>query len=270
MRVNGGIIGPQKDITTGTASGIWSLTDAQKERGASNWPNTVPVISNGLQLYLDAGNLASYPRSGNTWYDISGNGRNFTWNSVSFTPGPGPIGYFSTSGRRCTGPASNSFGITNTSGYTIYLIMYQNAANNTSAFKFYSSNGSGSAGRAIFAHCTWGDGIIYFDQGGCCNADQRVNVSGGTMNTWNIIVFRQSQTERQIIKNNTVLATGSGTPANINLSSTAVDLGSSDEYGGDSSSFDARIGQFIVYNRTLSTDEMTTNYNLLRTRYGLA
>jgi hypothetical protein len=31
-----------------------------------------------LQLYLDAGNASSYPGSGTTWTDLSGNGRNGT------------------------------------------------------------------------------------------------------------------------------------------------------------------------------------------------
>lgn len=33
------------------------------------------VITDGLVLYMDSTNTASYPGSGNTWYDISGNGR---------------------------------------------------------------------------------------------------------------------------------------------------------------------------------------------------
>ena len=34
------------------------------------------IITNGLVLCLDAGNRRSYPGSGNTWYDLSGNNRN--------------------------------------------------------------------------------------------------------------------------------------------------------------------------------------------------
>ncbi len=36
------------------------------------------VITAGLQLYLDAGNASSYPGSGTTWTDLSGNSRNGT------------------------------------------------------------------------------------------------------------------------------------------------------------------------------------------------
>jgi hypothetical protein len=36
------------------------------------------IVTNGLILYLDAGNPASYPGSGTTWTDLSGNGNNGT------------------------------------------------------------------------------------------------------------------------------------------------------------------------------------------------
>lgn len=266
MRFNGGRLGAKSSITTTAASGIWSLKQDTIQESLKVFPTT-GLIKSGLQLHLDAANSVSYPGTGTSWFDISGNGRTFTWNTATYTSGANA--YFSTSGRRCTGPASNSFGITNSSGYTIYLIMNQVAAAESGAFKFYSSNGAGSAGRGIFTHCTWSDGNVYFDQGGCCNADTRTSVSGGTMNTWNIFVFRKSSTERQIIKNNSVLTTNTSAAANINLNSTAVDLGSTDEYGGASSTWNAQLSQFIVYNRALSTDEMTANHTVLRGRYGL-
>jgi len=37
-----------------------------------------PVVTTGLQLYLDAGNASSYPGSGTTWTDLTVNGRNGT------------------------------------------------------------------------------------------------------------------------------------------------------------------------------------------------
>ena len=34
------------------------------------------VVRDGLVLYLDAANPKSYPGSGTTWYDLSGNSKN--------------------------------------------------------------------------------------------------------------------------------------------------------------------------------------------------
>lgn len=228
------------------------------------------IVKDGLTLHLDAGISDSYSGSGTTWFDLSGNGRNFTWfTTPSYTTGSIP--YFSTLGNRCTGPASNSFGIDNTSGYTIFLISEQNALVATAAFKFYRADASSSTGRGIFSHCTWSDDNIYFDQGGCCNSDTRTFVASGGSQTWNIWAFRRftSSSTRSISKNGTTLITNTATAATIDLDSRGVDLGSSDEYGGNSSTWNAKLGGFMVYNRGLSDDEITQNVNSIKNRYGL-
>lgn len=44
-----------------------------------------PYFLNGLVLAVDAGNLSSYPGSGTTWFDLSGNNNNGTFvGSISF------------------------------------------------------------------------------------------------------------------------------------------------------------------------------------------
>ena len=40
------------------------------------------IATDGLVLCLDAGNVRSYPGSGSTWYDLSGNNRNATFTST--------------------------------------------------------------------------------------------------------------------------------------------------------------------------------------------
>jgi hypothetical protein len=248
-----------------SASGIWSLNDVEEAVQGNNWAASLPVIKDGLQLYLDAGNTASYPGSGNKWYDLSGNNRHFTISNTPFTSGSIP--YFSTLGGNMVGPESNSFQIDDRNGYTIYLIMYQNSLVNTGAFKFY---GSGTLNRAIFAHASWSDGVIYFDQGGVGSDSTRISASGGTLTTWNIFVFRRNgYRQRQILKNNSVIASSSLSTADLNFNTTSVTLGSTDEYGGSASTWNARIGHFIVYNRGLSSIEMSYNHNLLKTRYSL-
>jgi len=223
------------------------------------------IIKDGLVLHLDAGNPKSYSGAGTSWYDLSGNGRHFAWvSSPSFTTGQIP--YFSTLNNRCTGPASNSFGIDNTSGYTIFMHAMQNSLVATAAFKFYYAGG----GRGIFAHCTWVDDSVYFDQGGCCGSDTRTSVASGGSQSWNLWGFRRTaSTERSIWKNGTSLTSNTAAPAAINLNSTAVDLGSSDEYGGNTSTWNARLATFIVYNRGLTDAEMRQNHNALKSRFGL-
>ena len=44
------------------------------------------IVTDGLVLYLDSVNTKSYPGSGNTWYDLSGNG-----NNVQLSSPPTPV-----------------------------------------------------------------------------------------------------------------------------------------------------------------------------------
>ena len=107
------------------------------------------IVDDGLVLYLDASNEKSYPGTGSTRFDISGNGRNCSWVSTPSVGTDTGVKYFTTLGNRCLGPASNSLGINNTSGYTIFLVVKQLSLAGAAAFKFYSP-----AGRGIFAHAT--------------------------------------------------------------------------------------------------------------------
>jgi hypothetical protein len=219
------------------------------------------VVADGLSLFLNTYDPSSYSGSGSVWNDVSGNNRNFTWTSVSYVTGT--TNYFETNGRLARGPASNSFGITNTSGYTVQMLMFQNSAATSSAFKWYSSNGAAnsSTGRGFFAHCTWSDGVIYFDQGGCCNSDTRTSVSGGTMNVWNVISFRRGpNSQRDIWKDTTRLISNTASAANINLNSTAADIGGTQE----GTTWNARLAAFVVYNRNLSDAELQENATNLK------
>jgi hypothetical protein len=263
-----GYIGFEQDkaISGLSAGGFWGMKEQHVLKTENRWPPGL-LVTDGLQCFLDTTNKNSYAGSGTLWKDISGNGRDFSWVSTpSFTADTVP--YFSTLGNRCQGPASNSFGINNTSGYTVFLIMLQNSLVSTSAFKFYSST---SGGRGIFTHSTWSDNNIYFDQGGCCNADTRTSVGSDGVTSWTILTYQRDTngSTRRIYKNGSILATNTNSAANINLSATAVDLGSSDEYGGNSSTWNARLGGFLVYNRGLNATEIANTFTSLRTRFGI-
>jgi hypothetical protein len=255
----GKYLGPEGSYLSG---GIFSLKDQYFLTSTDNWKVPLSVPTNGLQLYLDASVEESYSGTGNIWSDISGNGKHFTWESTPSYNASG-IKYFSTLGKVSSGPASNSFGITNTTGYTVFYTMFQNALAASSTFRWVSSNIPDD--RGIFAHSTWVDGLIYFDQGGCCDADTRTSVAlPSPTGTWHVIALRadRSTTRRTIWRNNSILATNSSSMANINLSSSPARI-------GEDGNWNARIGQFVMYNRPLSDSEMTTVYNDLRVKVGL-
>lgn len=227
--------------------------------GFSRGPN---IARNNLVLALDARNAKSYPGSGTTWYDLSGNGRNFTWSTATWDS----EGYFSTSsGQIATGPASNSFGINNSSGYTIFLAFKTNAATNNAAFKFV---GSGTYNRGIFLHPGWTNDTLYFDQGGCCNSDQRLTYFNSNVisSVYNVVTLRSTVATRSIFYNGVKVSNTTTTAANINLTSTGVMLGNvSDE----AYTWNGNLAAFYVYDTGLTDDECIQTHIALKSRFGV-
>lgn len=233
----------------------------------------VPIQRSNLQLLLDASNAKSYSGTGTTWYDISGNNRHFTWNGTAgaqYTKS-GAKSYFSTSGTRAQGPASNSFGINNGTGYTIFMVSTTQTDNSNSAFKFYNTSGSNSAStsRGIFLHPGWSNYTMYFDQSTCCNADQRTSYtfSLSDMRNFRIWTFRSRLYDRSIFMNGTSYTTNSTYAGNINLGAAAVDLGGSDEYGTAASSWNGQLAYFAVYNTGLDDTTILNISNALAGRF---
>lgn len=82
MRINGSIIGSNvtPSFLSG-ATGIWSTQNVELANRQIIWPTN--IVTNGLVLFLDANNTNSYPGSGTTWNDLSGNN-----NTGTLTNGP--------------------------------------------------------------------------------------------------------------------------------------------------------------------------------------
>jgi hypothetical protein len=253
-------VGYMRWNTTNEATEIWNGSAWVEGPTATPPPPPFPFVTNGLQQYLDASDSTSYPGSGSTWYDVSGNNRNVT-GLTSFTSA-GTASYFNIDSLEGTGPASNSFGINNTSGYTIILVFKTNTITANAAFKFWGNVGYN---RGIFLHPGWVNNTLYWDQGGCCDANQRLTASM-TYSTWQMLGLRSDVSSRKIFLNSAVVASSSTAAANINLDSRAQTIGGpSDEAdwpGGD-------LALFAVYNRGISDAEWTSNYNGIKSRFGI-
>jgi hypothetical protein len=253
-----------KDIVNNT--NIKTLNDYVINKKANNldvsYLKDSPIVLNDLVLWLDAGVSSSYPGVGNVWKDLSIYDKHFTWNSVDWNSS----GYFNTNLKRATGPASNSFGINNTTGYTIFFVFQTLVSAANAAFKFRGSVGSN---RGIFCHPGWTVDTIYFDQGGCCNSNQRItyynNNISNTDNIWNIVGLRSTVDTRSILYNNSLVTNTTTVAANINLDSNPVLINPADE----GFNWIARLACFAVYKRGLTNEEYFQNFNAIKRRFSL-
>jgi hypothetical protein len=226
--------------------------------GFSRGPN---IVRDGLALALDAASPRSYPGSGTTWFDLSGFGRNCTFSSTpTITIGPNG-GYWQTSGVTATGPASNTLGINNSSGYTIFWVGRTVSSGSNAVFKIHSSV---SGNRGIFVHPSWSNNTIYFDQGGCCSASQRLTYTNNkiTDGTWAICGLRSTVATRSIFYNGAKVSNTTTTAADIDLNSTTMQINPS----GGGYNWNGYLASFFVYNKALSDNEMFQNYKAFKTR----
>jgi hypothetical protein len=217
------------------------------------------IVTDGLRLYLDAGNAASYPGSGTTWTDISGFGNNFTLvNGPTFSTESGGAIVFDGANDYATGPNSNTFGIT--ADCTIEMVIKPTQAVGGTSFRFTANENV----RGLFAHTPYDTGY-YFD-----SANQRIQFIDGTLINQNAyFVFRRraaTSPYREIIRNSVQRAAQTDPLNTMTLNANPVLLAA---IPSDFEYYKGNMYIFRVYNRALSDAELTQNYNADRARFGL-
>lgn len=221
------------------------------------------IVENGLVLHLDAANPKSYPGSGTTWFDLSGNGNNGTLtNGPTFNSGNGgsfvfdgvndyiDCGPVSSIGSSLTGLTVSVW--INTSVKDIKCIAENGTGYTTNTFYMFQENASN------FTFSVYGT-----------NYDVVFSNYTYQTNTWYNLVGIWSPNTRVDLYSNGVLS--SGTKQGVVQSSlingnTNLLLGSRN-YG--SFAFSGKYGITKFYNRALTTQEIQQNFNALRGRYGI-
>jgi hypothetical protein len=212
---------------------------------------TPPVITTGLVFYVDAGNTSSYPGTGTTWSDLSGNARNFTLtNGPIYNSGSG--GYFAFDGVNdfAQGPSLNVG-----TGFTIECWV-QTTTTATDCFIgqspsrgiYFGSRPSGGVKLGISGQFDVPWGFVLSTSN--INTGNWVYCSS-TYDGANVKVYVNSSLERTTAK------TGYYNAATIRI--------------GDSGAGEYLIGNISIarlYNTVLTGTEIVQNYNAQKSRYG--
>ena len=226
-----------------------------------------PVVDTSLMVWVDAAQTASYSGSGVTWTDLSGNGKNYTLTAgptYSSTTNGGVITFAGASSQYAT-TATTLFNSTTTNTYSINIWVYP-----TGAGQMVSVNGQATpnSGYHYTALEITAAGLIYFGQwtGGMTT----VATSSQSLNAWYNLVLTYNGTTATAYVNGVSVgssaiiwsAPGASTFFSL-MSQDATRMSGATAYASGS------IGAFMVYNRALAADEVTTNFNALRGRYGI-
>ena len=218
------------------------------------------IVRDGLVLALDAADRNSYPGSGTTWYDLSGNGNNASLqNGASFSTSNG--GYISLDGTDDRIAITDSNGDFDFGTGDFSINVWLNQGTDTTYPHLYTlDDQSNFTLKAI--------------RGGLDNA-YRLYVYHGysviftnsylTPGTWQMVTLTRNGQEHKLYLDGTISDTvtdGSG-PKSISGSTVYLGWGWASEYTPQSR------GPVTVYNRLLSPTEVLQNYNATKGRFGL-
>lgn len=210
------------------------------------------IVRDGLVLSLDAADRNSYPGSGTTWNDVSGNGYNGTLtNGPTFSSVNG--GYFSFDG-------------TNDYTSTTFTVPAQNTGTSFSWNCWVYPTRNNSADIFIGNRNT----VLNFIKLTSNNFEYyplstNALIFGGamTINVWQNICIVKNLTNFIYYKNGSQLATGSSSES---VNSNAFYIGG-DNTAGEYAQ--GRVATATVYNRALSATEILQNYNAQKSRFNL-
>jgi hypothetical protein len=240
---------------------------------ATTYGSFIPGVTDGLVLYLDAAKRESYPGSGTTWIDLSGNGNNGT-----LTNGPTHTGFSKTSAMEFDGvddvvvmSISSSIPV-NTFTYDIWCIpttTHQIDTQSTSGtggtsgqrylvgpvFKSPTNSGAGiSAGT---------NGISVYEHSDGYLPALLVSTTAISSVSASLITIVYNNKQPTLYINGTFDKNGlTSTRTNVFGDFSAI---AAYFYG----SFQGKIHYVRVYNRALTASEVLQNYNALKGRFGL-
>ena len=216
------------------------------------------IVTDGLVLALDAGNTKSYPGSGTTWFDKSGNARNGTLiNGPTFATGSivfdGVNDYM-----------QGSF--TALSTYTVSVWFRRNGVQSNvyptliafDAYQpgFYLEFNNNDTVSYYQAGLSFPNGVLTF-----------FPLSDIALNTWVNVTFTKSGTTISSYLNGTFKSsitdnTTTGTTYALNADRGNSSPASTTQWGGN-------IANTQIYNRALPAAEVQQNFNALRGRFGI-
>jgi len=198
--------------------------------GIKRGPN---VVTDGLVLSLDAASTRSYPGSGSTWSDLSGNNHDFSVEATGLTYNAG--GWFD----MADGAATNNNNITNATACTFVFWIRTTDAQSL----FWSDNNSDSYLGAYrvgnkFYNSQFGTPTVFM------NTVSRANIYDFVRTgEWIMVEFK-----------------------NVDMSQTSVSK--FNQYGSYKfGNGDIAIVQ--IYNRSITSAESQQNYNALKSRFNL-
>ena len=226
------------------------------------------IVTDGLVLCLDAGNTKSYPGSGTTWYDLSGNGNNGTLtNGPTYSDGTLT---FDRSDDIVFCPPTNSIIGDSQSTITNIIVFKTTDTSNRMYASSLKRNTGASTLLSIDINSDNG-GNFSSGKAGFLTSDGAshswITYNGGVNDgNWHFIGCVVDASGRRLYIDGNLVASDATTLTTASGNTGTYTLG-----GFDTSNilFGGSIALSLIYTKSLSTSEIQQNFNALRGRFGI-
>ena len=225
-------------------------------------PTGPSIVSNGLVFNVDAANTSSYIGSGSVWNDIKGtNNINFYTNSsynTNATPTYSSDGGGSLVTTGIFGKSVSNSGITGSVARSMEAWVKFNSVSGNAVI---SIGGLVVSSSTLYELMAYNSNVIEHYWGSFTQSSTVLAI-----NTWYHIVIVYDGTTNHYVYVNGVQVGFSSTPT-LNTSNTPIYIGSAvtTTWGA----FDGKIAALRIYNCALSSTDITNNFNVLKSRFGL-
>lgn len=221
------------------------------------------LVINGLVMYLDAGNPASYSGSGTSWVDLSGNNNNCTLiNGPTYNQNS--LGEIAFDGVNDYGEAANSSSLNSTSITAGVWFKYSANPASPSAMIIGKHTSSGSSNGWYITM-----GPTGIPGGGCkvgATGYDAASSSALAKNTWHYLTLTTASGSSMKWYVNGLLVTTTVVPT---LAANTDVLRIADSIDTFWSIQGCSLSQVQIYNRTLTSAEVLQNFNAHRGRFGV-
>jgi hypothetical protein len=245
--------------------GIYNNIVSETTTSTTTTTTTIGIPS-GSFIYINPDSSASYPGSGSTVTDLSGNGNNGTLvNSPTFTSGT--PSYFNLDGGNWIG--YGDVGDTYGSFTALNWVYFDSLTGYVSLISKWSDTG-GQRSWMMVKEETTNYLQAFYDRSGTFSTVRSINATTSALvaNTWYLVAmtYDSSNGNCELFRNNVSVGTATfSSSGNLFNSSSPLQTGAQ---GEPSRPLDGRLGKFILYKSVLSSGDLTQIWNATKANYG--
>jgi len=237
--------------------------------------NLSGIITSNLKAYYDAGRQYSYPKSGSTWVDLSGNGNNITFynaGGTTYTTNPSGPPAFSSS-------RAGEFVFDGVNDYINFPTNYNLAAGDNFTANVWANGRSYSANDNSLIVSNYNGTPapynLYVHKNGkfVCSSRDNSDVSSPTLTStttitdkWYYLTYKKQGSTFSLYVNGVLEASATANLGAITPNNNIV-IGQQNAYFGQP--YLGKVGEVHLYNVALSDSEILHNFTSTRTRYGV-